>query len=187
MIDKKTLTNKDSRKKVEKEVEVLKRVDGSPFVISLFEVFEDDAFVYLVFEHIGKGDLVNYFKKRPLFEEEELAPFFQKIVLGVENLHSKGVIHRDIKLDNILLDEQLNPKLIDFGISSFYNPKEPIYDTGGTPAYLAPEVIKAEGNVCPKSDVWSLGVLLYLLTYGVVPFKASDMQALYNKIIIGKF
>lgn len=52
---------------------------------------------------------------------------------------------------------------------------------------MAPEVIKAEGFVCPKSDVWSLGVLLYLLTYGIVPFKASDMQALYNKIIIGKF
>ena len=81
----------------------------------------------------------------------------------------------------------MNPKLIDFGISSIYDPNTKIYDTGGTPAYLAPEVIKAEGEVCPKSDVWSLGVLLYLLTYGVVPFKAQDMQTLYNKIIIGKF
>ena len=73
----------------------------------------------------------------------------------------------------------MNPKLIDFGISSFYDPEVLIYDTGGTPAYLAPEVIKAEGKISPKSDVWSLGVLLFLLTYGVVP--------LYNKIILGKF
>lgn len=90
-------------------------------------------------------------------------------------------------MDNILLDKKLNPKLIDFGISSIFDKNTKIYDTGGTPAYLAPEVIKAEGDVGPKSDVWSLGVLLYLLTFGVVPFKASDMQALYNKIIIGKF
>lgn len=120
VIDKKTLTNKDSRKKVEKEVEVLKRVDGSSYVISLFEVFEDDSFVYLVFEYINKGDLVQYFKKKPLFEEDELAPFFLKIVKGVHNLHSKGVIHRDIKLENILLDSNYHPKLIDFGISSFW-------------------------------------------------------------------
>ena len=65
--------------------------------------------------------------------------------------------------------------------------KKKIFDTGGTPAYLAPEVIKAEGNVCYKSDVWSLGVLLYLLYYGIVPFKADDMQVLYNKIIVGHF
>lgn len=110
-----------------------------------------------------------------------------KIILGVKSLHKQGVIHRDIKLDNILLDKNMNPKLIDFGISSFYDPQVLIYDTGGTPAYLAPEVIKAEGKITPKSDVWSLGVLLYLLTYGVVPFKASDMQTLYNKIILGKF
>lgn len=81
----------------------------------------------------------------------------------------------------------MNPKLIDFGISTFYDSKIPIYDTGGTPAYLAPEVIQADGKISPKSDVWSLGVLLYLLTYGEVPFKASDMQTLYNKIIMGKF
>ncbi len=73
-------------------------------------------------------------------------------------------------MDNILLDKNLNPKIIDFGISSIYSRNEKIYDTAGTPVYLAPEVIKAEGLVCEKSDVWSLGVLLYLLNYGVVPF-----------------
>ena len=73
-------------------------------------------------------------------------------------------------MDNILLDKAMNPKICDFGISSEYDGKKKIYDTGGTPAYLAPEVIKAEGNVCPKSDIWSLGVLLYLLGYGIVPF-----------------
>lgn len=81
----------------------------------------------------------------------------------------------------------MNPKIIDFGISSIYSKYKKIYDTAGTPVYLAPEVITAKGEISMKSDVWSLGVLLYLLTYGVVPFKAPDMQSLYNKIIEGQF
>lgn len=86
-----------------------------------------------------------------------------------------------------MIDKNMNPKICDFGISSDYDPSKKIFDTGGTPAYLSPEVIKAEGNVCPKSDIWSLGILLYLLGYGFVPFQAKNMQSLYNKIIIGKF
>lgn len=102
-------------------------------------------------------------------------------------MHQNNVIHRDIKLDNILLDKDFKPKICDFGISNLVEKGKKIQDTGGTPAYLAPEVIKAEGKVSYKSDVWSLGVLLYLLTFGIVPFKSNDMQKLYNKIIIGKY
>ena len=187
VIAKTNIKNKDTRRKIEKEVAILKTVDQSNYVIRLYEVFEDEANVYLAFEYLPNGDLVQFFKKTPLFDEAELAPFFFKILKGVRYLHSRRVLHRDIKLDNILLDKHLGPKLCDFGISSVVEPDCRIFDTGGTPAYLAPEVIKAEGNVCEKSDVWSLGVLLYLLTFGVVPFKANDMQVLYNKIIVGTF
>lgn len=96
--------------------------------------------------------------------------FFYKILKGIEYLHLNNVIHRDLKLDNILIDKNMNPKICDFGISSEYDKTKKILDTGGTPAYLSPEVIKAEGDVCLKSDVWSLGILLYLLGYGIVPF-----------------
>ena len=139
------------------------------------------------FEHMKNGDLVNHFQNNPLLSEKELKFFFKRILLGVQSLHKKGIIHRDIKLDNILLDENLHPKIIDFGISSIIEPKRKILDTGGTPAYLAPEVIAAWGEICYKSDVWSLGVLLYLLIFGQVPFKAKEMQRLYEKILIGKF
>lgn len=186
-IPKTNIKNKDARKKIEKEVEILKRVNNSSYIIKLFEVFEDSNYVYLVFEYLVNGDLVKYFKKNPLFEEQEQKTFFKKIVKGIEYLHNHQILHRDIKLDNILLDRKMNPKICDFGISSIQELGKKIYDTGGTPAYLAPEVIKAEGEVNPKSDVWSLGVLLYLLTFGIVPFKANDMQVLYNKIIIGRY
>ncbi len=80
MIEKKSITSKDSRQKIEKEVEILKRVNGSNSIIKLFEVFEDTRYVYMVFELLENGDLVQFFKNRPLFEEKELIPFFRKIV-----------------------------------------------------------------------------------------------------------
>lgn len=131
----------------------------------------------MVFEYLSGGDLVKYFKINRLLEEDELKQFFYKILRGIEYLHLNNIIHRDLKLDNILIDQNksMNPKICDFGISSEYEKLKKILDTGGTPAYLSPEVIKAEGEVSPKSDIWSLGVLLYLLSYGVVPFQAKNM------------
>ncbi len=187
VISKSDIQAKNYRSKIEKEIEVLKLINSHRYVIKLMEVFEDDNSVYFVFEYVKNGDLVQYFRQNPLMEEPELKQFFHKILKGVEYLHRNKVIHRDIKLDNILLDEDLQPKLCDFGISSLIEDGQVIMDTGGTPAYLAPEVIKAEGKVCEKSDVWSLGVLLFLMNFGTVPFKSADMQNLYSKIILGHF
>lgn len=187
VISKTDIQNKNFRSKIEKEIEILQQVNNCRFVIKLMEVFEDDTSVYFVFEYLKNGDLIKYFKKNQLMDEEELKPFFAKILKGVQYLHDNKIIHRDIKLDNILLDSNLQPKICDFGISSIKEEGKKIMDTGGTPAYLAPEVIKSEGKVCEKSDVWSLGVLLFLLNFGTVPFKSQDMQNLYSKILIGHF
>lgn len=186
-IPKNSIKNKDARRKIDREVLILKRLNRVEGICKLFEVFEDEDFVYLVFELLPHGDLVKYFKDHALFEEDQLQGFFRKIVETVGQMHALGVLHRDIKLDNILLDETLGPKVCDFGISTLLEEEKKIFDTGGTPAYLSPEVILAEGNVCPKSDVWSLGVLLYLLSNGVVPFKAQNVQVLYQKIIVGRY
>ena len=110
-----------------------------------------------------------------------------RILEGLRHIHLKGVIHRDIKPENILLDSNLSPKIADFGISTIFRKKQPIYDTGGTPIYLAPEVIKAKGEVCFNTDVWSCGILLYLLSIGDVPFKADQVQNLYEKILKDPF
>jgi serine/threonine protein kinase len=165
----------------------LKAVAKEAHLVRLLEVFEDDDRLYLVLEYLPNGDLISYFRRRPLMSEDELRAFYVKVVLSVRNLHRHNVIHRDIKMDNILLDRNFEPVLGDFGISSVWDPKRPIKDTGGTPAYLPPEVIRAKGEVCLKSDVWSLGVLLFALTYGSVPFEGRDPQDLYHNILSSKF
>jgi serine/threonine protein kinase len=150
-------------------------------------VFEDHRNIYIVLEYYPHGDLITFFKDKELLPEDELRMLFLKIVIGIERLHRHKIIHRDIKMDNILLDKNYEPVISDFGISSVYHPGQPIMDTGGTPAYLAPEVIKADGGIGFKTDVWGLGVLLFALAYGHVPFEGEDIQDLYRTILIGRF
>ena len=186
-IQKESVKTKESRKKILKEITILQKINQHKNIVQFMEAFEDEKNIYFVFEFIEKGDLVKYFKVHPLFQEEKCKIFFLQILIGIDFVHSRNIIHRDIKLNNILIDRNLDPKICDFGISSIVNKHKRIFDTGGTPAYLAPEVIKSEGQVSYKSDIWSLGVLLYLLTFGKVPFKADNIQVLYSKIIQGKF
>lgn len=187
VVSKSSILKDRSSEKMKQEIRFLKTVSSEKYLAKLLEVFEDDRNVYIVLEYYPNGDLITFFKDRELLEEEDLQQLFLKIVLGVERLHRLSIIHRDIKMDNILLDKNFEPVISDFGISSFYDPEKPIMDTGGTPAYLAPEVIKATGGICFKTDVWGLGVLLYALAFGYVPFEGDDIQDLYRAIMIGRF
>jgi serine/threonine protein kinase len=187
IIPKINIKQSDSRKRIEKEVSILQKLNSAPFVIKLFEVFEDQFYVFLAFEYAENGDLGKYFEVKRLFSESRLKSFMHKVFVGMHHVHQQNVIHRDIKLDNLLLDKKMNPKICDFGISSIFVEGVKITDTGGTPAFLAPEVILNEGKICCETDVWSLGVLLFLLTFGQVPFEANDIQSLYNQILSGRF
>lgn len=169
--------------KLHQEIFILKKIRNKSLLMRLLEVFEDEKYLYLILEYHPNGDLISYLNNRALLSEEELAPIYKKIVQSVKSLHEIGVIHRDIKMDNILLDRNCQPILSDFGISSVVKPDSVINDTGGTPAYLAPEVINANGEICYKTDVWGLGVLLYTLVFGVLPFQGSNFQELYKNIL----
>ena len=102
-------------------------------------------------------------------------------------MHQIGIVHRDIKLDNILLDGQGNIKIGDFGVSRRVEPEELLFEQCGTPAYLAPEIIMDKGYKGFYVDIWSLGVLLYAMLQGTVPFKADNLEKLHNLIMRGNF
>lgn len=186
-ICKKTIRVKGVEEKIQREIKILKNLNDHPNVVRLIEEFEDDDFYYLAFEFLQKGDLVSFFKTNDLFKGEQLKKFFYQILEGLRHVHLKGVIHRDIKPENILFDSELSPKIADFGISTIFRKKYPILDTGGTPIYLAPEVIENKGRICFNTDIWSCGILFYLLAVGDVPFKAEDVQILYGKILSDPF
>ena len=102
---------------------------------------------------------------------------------GLISIHSKNVLHRDIKLDNILLDENVKPKICDFGVSRFMITGDIIKEQCGTPAYIAPEIIEEKGYSGFAADSWSLGVLLYAMTTGSMPFRANTISQLHKAII----
>lgn len=183
-IDKSSIAlNERARKKIENEIEILGLASSSKHMVRLLEVFENENYVFFVMEYAKKGDLLNYMKTSGVMPEFRAKNIFFDVVLGLEFLHARNVIHRDIKLDNILLSDKFRAKIADFGISKINPPGNLLYEQCGTPAYLAPEIIKNKGYTGFATDIWSLGVLLHTLLLGKVPFKAETLEKLYEIIV----
>lgn len=175
-----------SRKKVFQEVYILKKIHHSN-IIRLLEVFESSKHFFIVMEYAGAGDLLHYVKRKKRLGEEEAKFIFKQIVYGLGHCHCRSVLHRDIKLDNVLLDNERGVKLCDFGVSKIIKKHQMIKEQCGTPAYIAPEIIADDGYEGFFADIWSLGIVLYAMLQGTVPFKASDMKALHEAIKRGEY
>lgn len=124
------------------------------------------------------GDLLNYVRRRRRLKEDVAKSIFKQIIEGLDYCHSKSILHRDIKLDNILLDSEGEVKICDFGVSKIVKPGEIMNEQCGTPAYIAPEILRDKGYQGFAADIWSVGVVLYAMLYGTVPFKANNMSEL---------
>ena len=129
-----------------------------------------------VMEICAGGDLLNYVRKRRRLKESYAKLIFKQLVEGLAHIHSKNILHWDIKLDNILLDGHGKIKIADFGVSRFVrSPNEKMTEQCGTPAYIAPEILRDKGYYGFQADIWSAGVVLYAMLYGNVPFKGNSM------------
>jgi len=130
-------------------------------------------------EYISCGDLLTFVRKRTKLSEKIAKFIFRQIIEALQYIHSKNIIHRDIKLDNILIDLNNTIKLCDFGVSKQIKNKEVIFDQCGTPAYIAPEILRNEGFQGYSADIWSAGIVLYAMVQGRVPFFTKEVQDLY--------
>ena len=175
-----------SKRKVFQEVYLLKKIKHSN-VIRLLEVFESSKHLLMVMEYAGGGDLLRLIKRKGKLQESDAKFIFKQIAYGLAHIHCRSVIHRDIKLDNILLDCEKGVKICDFGVSKIIKKGQVIQEQCGTPAYLAPEIIIDKGYEGFFVDVWSLGVLLFAMLCGTVPFKASNLEDLHKLILKGEF
>lgn len=186
-IPKAQLQNQRSQKKVFQEVYILRKIK-SRYVIKILEVFESDKNFLMVLEYAGGGDLLHYVRDKGKLKEEEAKKIFKQIVQGALVIHEAGILHRDFKLDNILIDSSYSTiKICDFGVSKIVKPGEIIMDQCGTPAYLAPEIIKNEGYEGYTVDIWSIGIVLYTMICGTIPFRATNISDLHKVILSGVF
>ena len=126
----------------------------NPQIIKILEVFENKKYVFIVTEFASSGDLLKYMRENGLLKEKMTKKIAVQILRGLDYCHNKKILHRDIKLDNILLDNKMKVKLCDFGVSRFM-PEERIFERCGTPAYIAPEVINGDGYTGYAADIWS--------------------------------
>ena len=184
-INKSYLNEEASKKKVMQEFNILRRTRHEN-IVRLFESFESPKHIVFVMEVCGAGDLLTYVRKRRKLKEDVAKYIFKQIVAGIKYVNQKGILHRDIKLDNILLTSEGRVKICDFGVSKLAKPGDIMMEQCGTPAYIAPEVFEGKGYEGYASDIWSAGVVLYAMLYGTVPFKASNMTDLQKQIVKGK-
>ncbi|GAV83655.1 Pkinase domain-containing protein/NAF domain-containing protein [Cephalotus follicularis] len=186
--------NKDFIKKeklmeqIKREISVMRLV-RHPNIVELKEVMATKTKIFFVMEYVRGGELFAKVAKGKL-KEDVVRKYFQQLVSAVDFCHSRGVSHRDLKPENLLLDEHENLKISDFGLSAL---PEQLRNDGllhtqcGTPAYVAPEVLRKKGYDGSKADIWSCGVILYVLLAGFLPFQDANLMNMYRKVFKADF
>ncbi|XP_042385465.1 calcium-dependent protein kinase 20-like [Zingiber officinale] len=183
-ISKKKLRTAVDIEDVRREVEIMRHMPSHPHVVSLKDTYEDDAAVHLVMELCEGGELFDRIVARGHYTERAAAGIMRTIIEVIQECHKNGVMHRDLKPENFLFGnkkENAPLKAIDFGLSVFFRPGECFNEIVGSPYYMAPEVLKR--NYGPEVDVWSVGVILYILLCGVPPFWAETEQGVAQAIL----
>ncbi|XP_050298300.1 serine/threonine-protein kinase SIK2 [Anthonomus grandis grandis] len=185
IIDKSQL-DASNLQKVYREVDIMKRLDH-PHIIKLYQVMETKNMIYLVSEYASQGEIFDYIARYGRMSEEQARIKFWQILSAVEYCHNRNIVHRDLKAENLLLDSNNNIKIADFGFSNYYTPGGQLSTWCGSPPYAAPEVFEGKKYVGPEIDIWSLGVVLYVLVCGALPFDGCSLQALRDRVLSGRF
>ncbi|GMP60134.1 hypothetical protein CsSME_00023132 [Camellia sinensis var. sinensis] len=172
---------------IKREISIMKIV-RHPNIVRLHEVLASQTKIYIVLEFVTGGELFDRIVHKGRLSENESRCYFQQLIDAVAHCHSKGVYHRDLKPENLLLDSNGNLKVSDFGLSALpQQGVELLHTTCGTPNYVAPEVLCHRGYDGAAADVWSCGVILYVLMAGYLPFDDIDLPTLYQKINVAEF
>ncbi|CAN1341108.1 CBL-interacting serine/threonine-protein kinase 8 [Linum perenne] len=183
VLDRSTIFKHKMVDQIKREISIMKLV-RHPNVVRLHEVLASRTKIYIILEFITGGELFDKIVHHGRLSEAEARRYFQQLIDGVDYCHSKGVYHRDLKPENLLLDSQGNLKISDFGLSALPPPGVTLLRTTcGTPNYVAPEVLSHKGYNGAVADVWSCGVILYVLITGYLPFDELDLTTLYSKRI----
>ncbi|XP_020090729.1 CBL-interacting protein kinase 8 isoform X3 [Ananas comosus] len=181
VLDRSTIIKHKMVDQIKREISIMKLV-RHPHVVRLHEVLASRTKIYIILEFITGGELFDKIVHRGKLSEADSRRYFQQLIDGVDFCHTKGVYHRDLKPENLLLDSQGNLKISDFGLSALPDQGVSLLRTTcGTPNYVAPEVLSHKGYNGAIADIWSCGVILYVLLAGYLPFDEVDLTTLYSK------
>jgi hypothetical protein len=190
ILDKEKIQKQNMGNQIKKEISIMKMVKHKN-IVHMVEVLASKTKIFIVLELVTGGELFDKIVQVGKLSEEQARFYFRQLIEGVEYCHKLGICHRDLKPENLLLDEHGNLKISDFGLSSLYvgdadgegtTRTELLHTTCGTPNYVAPEVLSDQGYDGKKADVWSCGVIMYVLLAGFLPFDESTIVALFAKI-----
>ena len=182
----KTQLDQISLQKLFREVKIMKSLNH-PNIVKLFEVIQTEKTLYLIMEYASGGELFDYLATHGRMKEEEARAKFRQIVSAVHYLHQKNIVHRDLKAENLLFDSEMNIKIADFGFSNEFTSNGKLNTFCGSPPYAAPELFQGKKYDGPKVDIWSLGVILYALISGNLPFDGKNLKELKECILSGKY
>ncbi|KAI3862824.1 hypothetical protein MKW98_008664 [Papaver atlanticum] len=189
ILDKEKVLKHKMAEQIRREIATMKLIQH-PNVVRLFEVMGSKTKIFIVLEFITGGELFDKIVNHGRMIEDEARRYFQQLINAVDYCHSRGVYHRDLKPENLLLDVHGNLKISDFGLSAISQHVQDdglLHTTCGTPNYVAPEVLNDKGYDGAKADLWSCGVILFVLLSGYLPFDDSNLMNLYKKISIAEF
>jgi len=186
ILEKERITDVSDVERVAREIHILKLI-RHPNIIQLYEIIETPKQLYLIMEYCSGGELFDHIVKNVKLKEKEACRFYQQIISGVEYMHQLNIVHRDLKPENLLLDHELNIKIVDFGLSNTFTENETLKTACGSPCYAAPEMIAGKKYVGTQVDSWSCGIILFALICGFLPFEDPDTTELYKKILKGQY
>lgn len=162
------------------EILTLKKMDH-PNIVKIYEMYKDDETLYLVMEYVEGEELFDFVADRFKLKEKEACDIIEQLVKSIRYLNKLGVAHRDLKPENIIINKKtFQIKILDFGLSAYFDESSQLKSKVGTPYYVAPEVL--DGSYGKECDMWSIGIICYILLVGYPPFNSKNLKKIYDKI-----
>ena len=185
ILDKLKIVESEDLERIIREMRMLSELDND-HVIKVYQIYEDDYHYLIIMEYCEGGELFNYIVKNQRLSENETAFFYYQIIEGIEYIHSKGIAHRDLKPENLLLDKDNKIKIIDFGLSNYFDGVQKLETPCGSPCYASPEMVGGNKYNGFFIDVWATGIILFAMLCGYLPFEDENNDILFKQILSGK-
>ena len=185
ILDKKKIVEKADLERILREMKMLSELDNE-HIIKVSQIYENDSHYLIIMEYCEGGELFNYIVEKQRLSENESAYFYYQIIQGVEYIHSQGIAHRDLKPENLLLDKNKKIKIIDFGLSNYFDGIQKLETPCGSPCYASPEMVGGNKYNGFFIDIWATGIILFAMLCGYLPFEDDNNDVLFKQILGGK-